>query len=128
MHNGDVDDCIRYVYREISELDLQRLQAGLGLIAKAPGGSIADQVAGRATRYISASNSIAATGRYSSGYGLIAIDVRKAIGGGSGFVDHNNVLQALGRNGRPIDVIHAARDVEVMFKGLIPFDAIKIIQ
>jgi hypothetical protein len=47
--------------------------------------------------------------------------------GGAKFIDHNNVLQAAEKLGSLITRRDAKRALEVLFKGEIPFDAIKII-
>jgi hypothetical protein len=116
------------VYRELSAADRARLDAGLGLQPKGNGGSIADQVAGRPTKYTSASKTVAGTSDYSSGHGLVAIDVQEAIRSGGGYVDHNNVLQAVRRGGIGSDLQNAIRAEEVLFKGEIPASAIRFIR
>ena len=59
---------------------------------------------------------------------MASIDIEKAIAGGAGYVDHNNVMQAVNRSGTPTDVRNAARAEEVMFKGPVSRDAIDIIE
>nr|WP_323109901.1 RHS repeat-associated core domain-containing protein [Pectobacterium carotovorum] len=115
------------VYRQITADDLARLEQRLPLQPKGVGGSILEHVAGRDTRHISAAMTKEATKRFNSGNGLIEIDVKKAIQGGAKFIDHNNVLQAVERGGNLVDRRNAKRALEVLFKGEIPFDAIKII-
>ncbi|MFP1830431.1 RHS repeat-associated core domain-containing protein, partial [Lonsdalea quercina] len=115
------------VYRQITADDLARLEQRLPLQPKGMGGSILEHVAGRDTGHISAAMTKEATKRFSSGNGLIEIDVKKAIQGGAKFIDHNNVLQAVERGGNLVDRRNAKRALEVLFKGEIPFDAIKII-
>ncbi len=115
------------VYRQITPDDLARLEQGLGIKPKGISGSIADHVNGLDTGHISASLTKEATNRFRSGNGLIEIDVKKAIQGGAKFIDHNNVLQAAEKFGSLITRRDAKRALEVLFKGEIPFDAIKII-
>ena len=89
---------------------------------------MADQVASGTTGLISASETIAGTSRFNSGFGLIEIDVQKAIASGVGFVDHGNVLQAVVRQyGNSIQLKNAKSAAEVMFRERIPFDAVKLI-
>ncbi|MDN0088688.1 hypothetical protein QVN42_15115 [Yersinia nurmii] len=99
----------------------------MGIKPKGISGSIADHVKGLDTEHISASLTKEATNRFRSGNGLIEIDVKKAIQGGAKFIDHNNVLQAAEKFGSLITRRDAKRALEVLFKGEIPFDAIKII-
>ena len=127
VHNGTPcpqADPSRFVFRELSVADRARLERQMDLLAKGEGGKIADQVAGEATRYISAAETAAATSRFRGGNGLVMIDIKKAIEGGAGFVDHKNVLQAVKRDGLPKHVQNASRALEVLFKDKIPFDAI----
>nr|WP_320189793.1 RHS repeat-associated core domain-containing protein [uncultured Desulfobacter sp.] len=112
------------VYRELSEADRARIDAGLDLLPAGEGGSIAQQVSGRPTKYISAADTVAGTSRFRSGNGLIEIDVNEAIQQGSGFVDHGNVMQAVRREGSALDVRNAESAQEVMFKNGIPRSAI----
>ena len=116
------------VYRELSATDRINLENGFGLTPKGSGGSIGDQIRGENTGYISASKSIAATKRFSSGNGLVAIDVDEAMRTGTGFVDHNNVLQGAARSGDLRAVRDAKRAQEVLFKGAIPAEAITLIR
>jgi hypothetical protein len=113
------------VYRGLSAADRAALEAGRGLTPAGVGGTIADQVAGIETKYISASLSAGTpgAGAYST-HGVVAIDVGKAIEGGAGYVEHGNVLQALDRAGTAESYANASRDLEVLFKGTIPADAI----
>jgi hypothetical protein len=99
-------------------------------MSKGAGGTIAKQVKGDPTKYISASETADAAAKYSSGNGLVEIDVDAAINAGAGFVDHGNVLQAVGREyGRgSLEYSNASGALEVMFKGSIPRDACKLIK
>jgi hypothetical protein len=90
-------------------------------------GPIADHVNGLDAGHISVSLTKEATNRFRSGNGLIEIDVKKAMQGGAKFIDYNNVLQAAEKFGSLITRIDAKRALEVLFKGEITFDAIKII-
>ena len=112
------------VYRQLSAADRAALEAGEGISPRGTGGSIADQVAGRDTRYISASETAEAAQYYSSGHGLIAIDIDRAIELGTGYVEHNNVLSGVRRGGTARDIGNASRAREVLFKGPIPIEAI----
>ena len=118
------------VFRELSVLDRARLDSGLGLIPRGSGGTIADQVAGEATQFISASETVAGTAIYKGGNGLVTIDIDLAVKGGAGYVPHNNVMQAVGRSGTGELVRNAKRAREVMFKvgSEIPADAVKIVK
>jgi len=115
-----------YAYRELSAADRAALDAGQDIAAKGTGGTIADQVAGAETKYVSAAKTVAGTAKYRSGHGLIKIDIGIAIGAGAGFVEHGNVLQQVARAfGRgSIHYKNAANAGEVMFKGGIPRSAI----
>jgi RHS repeat-associated protein len=109
-----------HVFRTLSFEDREALARGEGISPRGTGGTIADQVAGRDTRYTSASETIAATRKYDSGNGLVAIGVDQAVAGGVGFVDHNNVMQAVRRSGTALDISNASSAREVMFKGPTP--------
>ena len=115
------------VYRQLTANDRARLDEGLSLLPKGNKGSIVNHVDGRDTGHISASLTPEATKRFSSGNGLISIDIKKVIQGGAKFIDHNNVLQSVERAGSLVNRRDVKRALEVLFKGEIPFDAIKII-
>jgi RHS repeat-associated protein len=118
----------RVVYRQLSLADRIALDAGQGLTPKGVGGSIADHVAGHDTQHISASLTEAASRRFASGNGVVAIDVDAAIARGVGFIDHNNVVQAARRSGTLTDVQNAIRAEEVLFRGSIPPEVIRLIR
>jgi len=117
----------RTVYRELSVDDLANVKAGRGLIPKGTGGSIAEHVMGADTEHISASLTRAGTRRFASGNGLAAIDVDKAIAGGSRYIDHTNVLQAVRRAGTHRMVEDAKSAEEVLFRGHVPADAVQLV-
>ncbi|WP_426578133.1 RHS repeat domain-containing protein [Xenorhabdus stockiae] len=116
------------VYRELTPDDALRLEQGLSLVPKGVGGSIAAHVEGINTGHISAALSARAAERYTSGNGLIAIDVKKAVKLGASYIDHNNVMQAVMRAGSLEARKNAKIAEEVLFKGEIPFEAIKILK
>jgi hypothetical protein len=119
---------IRYVYRQLSATDRVAIDAGQGLTPKGIGGTIAQQVAGKDTQYISASLTEGATGLFASGNGLARIDVKAAVAGGATFVDHADVAGAVRRLGTPTDVRNATRAQEVLFMRTIPRNAVRIIR
>ncbi|MBI6547191.1 RHS repeat-associated core domain-containing protein, partial [Xenorhabdus lircayensis] len=116
------------VYRELTPDDALRLEQGLNLMPKGVGGSIAAHVEGVNTGHISAALSTRAAERYTSGNGVIAIDVKKAVKLGAKYIDHNNVMQAVMREGSLEARKNAKIAEEVLFKGEIPFEAIKILK
>ncbi|WP_147443943.1 RHS repeat-associated core domain-containing protein [Corallococcus sicarius] len=120
----------RVVYRQLSQSDRAAYDAGDGLSPKGDGGSIADHVAGggNETEFISASMTEDATRRYGSGNGLVEIDVDLAMEAGAGFVDHDNVVQAVRRVGDSKAVVDATCAQEVLFRGKVPRKAIKLIK
>ena len=114
-----------YVYRELSAADRAALDAGEDLVAKGTGGTISDHVAGQPTKYVSAGQTAEAVAKYSSGNGLVRIDVDAAVGAGAGYVAHRNVLQSVaGDLGRGSQAYKDAKDaLEVLFKYRIPYCA-----
>ncbi|MDB4953968.1 MAG: insecticidal toxin complex protein, partial [Myxococcales bacterium] len=125
----DTDPSAQYAFRQLSYEDRLAYNSGNALSPKSAGGTIADQVAGKPTKYVSASASAAGTERFDSGNGLVKIDVSKAISGGAGYVEHNNVLQAVQRAfGRNIHFKNAQSAEEVMFKNGIPREALELIR
>jgi hypothetical protein len=125
---GDlVSSSKRKIYRELNEIDKIRLEQGLDILPAGKGGSLLDQVQGRATKYISASESIAGTSKFRSGFGLIEIDLDVLIKSKIGIVDHKNVLNAAKKGFRQ-DVLNVIDAEEVLIKGAIPFNAIKLIK
>ena len=115
------------VQRQLSAEDRVNLDAGLPLKPKGKGGSAADQVKGNETNRISASASKdpRVIDKFDSRNGRAEIDVDEAIKGGAGFVDNNNVLQSVRREGLPgRDLRNATEQVEVQFIGEIPNSAI----
>lgn len=125
VHN---ENCKGKVYRQLHAGDRARIDQGLGIQPKGNGGSIAGHVAGDDTGHISAALTEKATQRYASGNGLVEIDIKKAQEGGAKFIDHNNVLQATKRHGTKTDIKNAKLAQEVLFKGEIPANAIKLIK
>lgn len=119
----------QYVYRELSYEDRLAFNSGEGLAPKTSGGSIADQVAGKPTQYISAGETEEAVAKYSSGNGLVRIDVNRAVEAGSGFVPHRNVLEAVRRAfGRGnIAFENAASAREVLFRNGISNIAMELV-
>jgi hypothetical protein len=111
-----------YVYRELSAADRAALDAGEDLVAKSSGGTITDHVAGKPTKYVSAGETAGAVAKYSSGNGLVRIDVDAAVGAGAGYVAHRNVLQSVARDlGKGSQAYNDAKDaLEVLFKYRIP--------
>jgi hypothetical protein len=61
------------------------------------GGTIAQHVAGQPTKHISAGETTEAIAKYSSGNGVVRIDVHAAIDAGAGYVVHSNVLEGVAR-------------------------------
>jgi hypothetical protein len=112
----------RIVYREISAVDKVALEAGQPLVPKGSGGTILDHVRGLPTGHISASESVEGTRRFASGNGLVAIDVDVAVAGGTKFITHKEVLEAVAPRVKQIQKVSEA--LEVLFKGSIPFNAI----
>ncbi|WP_211241467.1 RHS repeat-associated core domain-containing protein [Cystobacter fuscus] len=110
------------VYRELSFDDRVNFDSGLGLVPKGEGGSIADHVAGKKSGHISPE----ATKTFSSKNGLVAIDVDKAIQLGAKFIDHGNVLNAVSKD--LTSRRNAKRAEEVLFRGPIPQEAIRLIR
>ncbi|APR86768.1 insecticidal toxin complex protein [Minicystis rosea] len=115
------------VYRELSAEDRVAFDAGQDLTPKGTGGTIADHVAGKPSQYLSGSVTEKGTRIFSSGNGLVAIDVDVAMAAGTGFVSHKNVLQFLKFAGTSKDLQNAIRAEEVLFKGPIPWSAITLI-
>ncbi len=117
----------RKVYRQLSVDDTENLASGRGIAPRGASRSISDHVAGKPTGHISCSMSPGACARFSSGNGLAEIDVDTAIQGGARFVDHNNVIGAVKRAGDLRGVRDAKRAQEVLFRGTIPSEAVRII-
>lgn len=119
----------RLVYRQLSAEDRARFDAGQGLLPKGTSGDIAAHVRGDPTKHISASQLSGQTERFASGNGLVEIDVDAAIDGGAKYIDHNNVMQAVGRAGKDAPRLKqfADRAGEVLFVDQIPFSAMKLI-
>jgi hypothetical protein len=107
------------VYRHISAADRARLDAGQSLVPKGRDGSIADHVAGGDTRYISASPDVSKIGDFDHGHGLIAINIKRAMASGAGYVDHKNVLQYLRRKALPRVYQNAVNAEEVLFRAVV---------
>ncbi|WP_430792013.1 Hint domain-containing protein, partial [Actinoplanes sp. G11-F43] len=122
VHNAN---CKRKVYRQLSYDDRVRFDKRQGLEPHGTGGSIIDHIAGRPTKHISASLTEGASERFASGQGMVEIDIDKAIAGGARYIDHNNVMQAAKRSRDSKVVRDARRAEEVLFVGLIPYDAMK---
>jgi len=101
------------------EGNVARLEAGESLQPAGCGGSIAGHVAGEEDGYISASLEPEGTEKYASGNGMVAIDVATAVAGGAKFIDHNNVMQAVKREGTLKDVANARDSQEVLFDDCI---------
>ena len=118
------------VFRELSAADRVAYDAGQDLLAKGTGGTIAEHVAGQPTKYISAGEKASAIAKYSSGNGLIAIDVEAAIERGAGYVCHANVCQSiaseLGRGS--LEYKNASNAFEALFKNFIPREACTLIK
>ncbi|MBK9033456.1 MAG: hypothetical protein IPL61_19690 [Myxococcales bacterium] len=117
-----------YVYRYASADDRERLDAGEDLRPKGTSRDIASHVSGRPTSHISAGLSRGAIEKFDSGNGLLRIDVNKAVEGGARYIDHGNVVQAVGRAGNPTVERYARDATEVLFRGLIPISAIERIR
>jgi RHS repeat-associated protein len=116
------------VYRQLSYEDRLAFDVGENLVAKTEGGTVAMQVSGQPTRFISSGMSTAAIQRFASGNGLVAISVAIATKLGAGFVEHNNVLQAVRREfGNGIQLQNAISAQEVMFRDFIPQQAMRLI-
>ena len=112
------------VFRYLSADDRIRYESSQSLLPKGEFGSIVDHVDGKSTGHISASMKKCAAKIFDSGNGYIEIDIQKVIDSGVSFIDHNNVMQAVRRNGSLTNRRDAERALEVLFKGEIPFDAI----
>ncbi len=132
---GDVAKAVgkkaRKIFRELSFDDRLKFDAGERIAPKGDGGSIADHVAGKDTKFISASEVESGTARFSSGNGLLEIDVDKLEATGSSIVDHNNVLQAVKRSKnktRARDFKNAKSAKEIIIKGGIDPSAGRIIK
>jgi hypothetical protein len=101
---------------------------GKSIQAKGVGGTITTHVQGDATKYISASETLAGTQKFDT-VGVIVIDKRKLLEAGSGIVDHANVLQHVKKHGDSQDVKNVVDAVESLITRGIPWEAIvKIIQ
>jgi hypothetical protein len=113
----------RIVHRALSAEDRRSIALQAGIHPKGWGGSIAEHVTGRYdTGYISASLAEEGAEFYESGSGIISIDVDMAISLGTGYVDHQNVLQAIRRGHsrtRARDLRNATRAKEVLFVGSV---------
>jgi hypothetical protein len=117
------------VLRELNPKDRKRIDQGLGIKPKGDSGTIADQVRGKQdTQFISASLTQKGTRRFRRGNGLVEIDLEKAVEGGAKFVDHKNVVQTTKRSGDLKAVRDTKRAEEVLFKGEITPEAIKLIR
>ncbi|WP_407566802.1 polymorphic toxin-type HINT domain-containing protein [Polymorphospora sp. A560] len=127
-NNNKKPDCGRKVYRQLSYEDRERFDNGEGLQPRGTTGSIVDHILNRPTKHISASVTQNATERFASGQGLVEVDIDKAIAGGAKFVDHNNVMQAATRSGNSRVVRDARRAEEVLFIGVIPYDAMTLVR
>lgn len=118
----------RVVYRQLNAEDRARFDAGEGLLPKGTSGDIAAHVRGDPTKHISASQLENQTERFASGNGLVEIDIDAAINGGARYVDHNNVMQAVGRAKDASTLKNwAERAGEVLFIDQIPFSAMKLV-
>ncbi len=113
------------VYREISAADRIALEAGQPLVPKGTGGSILEHVRGQPTGHISASQTVEGTARFRGGNGLVEIDVNAATSGGTQFIPHPQVLEALGARPKQIQKVLESR--EVLFNGPIPANAVRLI-
>lgn len=117
----------RKVFRQLSADDAESLASGGGITPKGTSKSVADHVAGKPTGHVSCSKTSGACERFSSGNGLAEIDVDKAVEGGARYIDHNNVVDAVRRSGNLRAVRDAKRAEEVLFRGTIPKEAVRII-
>ncbi|WP_437611793.1 DUF6531 domain-containing protein [Sorangium sp. So ce834] len=119
--------CDGTIYRALSADDYDAFLRGERIMPKGTGGSIGDHVAGKPTKYISASETPAGTSHYQGGSPvLVEIDVKALRETGSTVVDHNNVLQAVKREGTALDLRNAIKAEEVLIKGGIDPSAIKV--
>lgn len=112
------------VYRALSASDRESFDAGESLKPKGTEGSITDHVEGKPTPHISASETIEGTRDYDHGHGVVAIDTSKA----PGFTPHKNVMQAVKKDGTAKAQRDAKRAGEVLFKGEIPRDAMRLVK
>ncbi|WP_438018541.1 DUF6531 domain-containing protein [Sorangium sp. So ce315] len=121
--------CDGKIYRALNADDYDAFLRGERIMPKGSGGSIADHVAGKPTKYISASETPAGTSHYQGGSPvLVEIDVKALRETGSTVVDHNNVLQAVRREGTALDLKNAIKAEELLIKGGIDPSAIKVIK
>ncbi|WP_323862901.1 RHS repeat-associated core domain-containing protein, partial [Xenorhabdus szentirmaii] len=118
----------QYVYRELSVEDRIRFDAGLSIQPKGTGGTIAAHVDGKPTGFVSVAEVRDATERFSSGSGLVRIDVKKATQNGATYIPHKNVMQTVNSQGSLQNRKDAKRAVEGLFKGEIPHKAIELIK
>ncbi|MDE9545532.1 RHS repeat-associated core domain-containing protein [Xenorhabdus bovienii] len=118
----------QYVYRELSVEDRIRFDAGLSIQPKGAGGTIAAHVDGKPTGFVSVAEVRDATERFSSGSGLVRIDVKKATQNGATYIPHKNVMQTVNSQGSLQNRKDAKRAVEGLFKGEIPHKAIELIK
>jgi uncharacterized protein RhaS with RHS repeats len=120
------------IYRELSAEDRALLDAGKTILPKGTGDrgakNIVKHVQGGDTGLISTSLTKEATRKFKSGHGLVEIDVDQLEATGSTVIDHGNVMQAVRREGRAIDIRNATESQEVMIKGGIDPSAVRIIE
>ena len=116
------------MYRELNHSDRMRVNSGLSILSKGQKGTIVDHVKGKDTGYISVSEKISGTEKYSSNYGLAKIDVTKATQNGTKYLSHQNVQQVVNTMGSLTDRKNVKSANEGLFQGEIPYEAIEIIK
>ena len=111
-----------------SQSDKIRVNSGLSILPKGEKGTIVDHVKGKDTGYISVSENISGTKKYSSNSGLAKIDVAKATQNGAKYIALQNVQQVVNTKGSLTDRKNVKSANGGLFQGEIPYEAIEIIK
>jgi len=115
----------RFIYRALSEADVEAIQAGRRLAPRGSGGSVLEHIRGNPTKYISASESLEGAVLFDGGRGIAVISVDTLEATGSQLVPHKNVLQAVERKGFARDIFNVKRSKELLIKGGLDSSAIE---